>query len=172
MKPKPITIPNSLALFLAVVLTVTALAPDRIVQANTVLLPTPLAAAAQPAEGPELAAADQPYKAFLPYATRPGLNVTHFATLPTGSKLPSDADCAASVKAKPENKRMNKTYNATKGSQNVGSIFASGAGTSIYNSRITGNFTGTTDEILQWAACKWGIDEDIVRAQAATESWW
>ena len=29
--------------------------------------------------------------------------------------------------------------------------------------RVTGNFTGTTDMILQWAACKWGIDEDIVR---------
>ena len=37
---------------------------------------------------------------------------------------------------------------------------------------MTGNFTGTTDEILQWAACKWGIDEDLVRAQIALESWW
>ncbi len=67
---------------------------------------------------------------------------------------------------------MNATYNATRGNQTVGSIFAGGAGTSIYNSRITGNYTGTTDEILQWVACKWGIDEDIVRAQAAKESWW
>ena len=38
--------------------------------------------------------------------------------------------------------------------------------------RVTGNFTGTTDEIIQWAACKWGIDEDVVRAQVAVESWW
>ena len=37
---------------------------------------------------------------------------------------------------------------------------------------MTGNFTGTTDEIIQWAACKWGFDEDIVRAQTAKESWW
>ena len=35
-----------------------------------------------------------------------------------------------------------------------------------------GNFTGTTDEIIQWAACKWGFDEDVVRAQIAKESWW
>src|SRR5207247_1722894 len=35
-----------------------------------------------------------------------------------------------------------------------------------------GNFTGKTDEILQWVACKWGIDEDIVRAEAVTESYW
>jgi len=38
--------------------------------------------------------------------------------------------------------------------------------------RVTGNFTGTTDQIIQWAACKWGIDEDIARAQASKESWW
>jgi autotransporter family porin len=37
---------------------------------------------------------------------------------------------------------------------------------------ITGDFTGTTQEILEWAACKWGIDQDIVFAQAAVESWW
>jgi hypothetical protein len=38
--------------------------------------------------------------------------------------------------------------------------------------QITGNFTGTTDEIIQWVACKWGIDEDIVRAEARAESYW
>ena len=38
--------------------------------------------------------------------------------------------------------------------------------------RVDGDYAGTTDEILQWAACKWGIDEDVVRAQAAVESWW
>jgi autotransporter family porin len=38
--------------------------------------------------------------------------------------------------------------------------------------RITGNFSGTTDEILQWAACKWGFDEDLVRAEAVHSSGW
>jgi hypothetical protein len=38
--------------------------------------------------------------------------------------------------------------------------------------QITGDFAGTTDEILQWVACKWGINEDIVRAEAVTESYW
>lgn len=38
--------------------------------------------------------------------------------------------------------------------------------------RITGNFTGTTDEIIQWAAWKWGLDEDVVRAEAVVESSW
>jgi RTX calcium-binding nonapeptide repeat (4 copies)/Transglycosylase SLT domain len=38
--------------------------------------------------------------------------------------------------------------------------------------RVTGNFTGTTDEILQWGAYKWGIDEDLMRAVAVQESHW
>jgi len=37
---------------------------------------------------------------------------------------------------------------------------------------VTGNFTGTTTEIIQWAACKWGIDEDTIRADAVQESYW
>ncbi len=37
---------------------------------------------------------------------------------------------------------------------------------------VTGGFSGTTDEIIQWAAHKWGIPEDILRAQAVTESYW
>ena len=41
-----------------------------------------------------------------------------------------------------------------------------------YRRRVTGRFRGTTDEILQWAAHKHGIDEDLMRAVAVTESWW
>ncbi len=98
-----------------------------------------------------------------------------FNLLPPGSKLPSDAECAAAVKARPENKRTNAAANATRGNQGIASTFFSGgdnrANTEI-GVRVDGNFTGTTDEILQWAACKWGFNEDMVRAQAAVESWW
>jgi len=56
------------------------------------------------------------------------------------------------------------------------SAFRSSVGTGsrlpAYNDRITGNFTGTTDEIIQWAAWKWGLDEDIIRAAAVNESGW
>jgi hypothetical protein len=37
---------------------------------------------------------------------------------------------------------------------------------------VTGHFTGTTDEILQWGAYKWGFDPDLVRANAIDESFW
>lgn len=38
--------------------------------------------------------------------------------------------------------------------------------------RVTGRFTGTTEEIVEWAAHKWGFDPDLLKAQAMTESSW
>jgi hypothetical protein len=37
---------------------------------------------------------------------------------------------------------------------------------------VTGHFRGTTDEIIQWAAWKHGISEDLLRAVAVQESYW
>src|SRR5215471_2917608 len=34
---------------------------------------------------------------------------------------------------------------------------------------VDGQYTGTTEMIIRWAACKWGMDEDMIRAQATTE---
>ena len=84
-----------------------------------------------------------------------------FPTLPVGAALPSDGECAARVRSTPEIRAVNVPYNNTTRDEPARRM-----------PRVTGNFTGTTDEILQWAACKWGIDEDIVRAQIAKESWW
>jgi autotransporter family porin len=112
----------------------------------------------------------------VPTATQTPASSKKFTLLPPGSALPSDAACASTVRARPENKGSNATYNATKGNQGIGSTFFPTSDDPKANSyiapRVTGNFTGTTDEILQWTACKWGFDEDVVRAQAAVESWW
>lgn len=86
-------------------------------------------------------------------------------TLAPGASLPSDAECARRVvPAGPEVRPANTTFNQTRG------IRKSLPGP--YLSRLSGDFTGTTDEIIQWAACKWGIDTDVLRAQAAQESSW
>jgi hypothetical protein len=37
---------------------------------------------------------------------------------------------------------------------------------------VDGRFRGTTDEIIQWAASKWGFRPDVLRAVATVESWW
>ena len=31
--------------------------------------------------------------------------------------------------------------------------------------RVDGQFTGTTDEIFQWGACKWGLPEALLRSR-------
>ncbi|HTW05044.1 MAG TPA: hypothetical protein VMF87_32430, partial [Streptosporangiaceae bacterium] len=91
--------------------------------------------------------------------------------------LPSGAQCARWVRARPtpENKGANLAFNRTTG-QHVGSDFFPAGDTpqadQLLAPRIDGDFTGTTSEILRWAACKWGINQDIVFAQAAVESWW
>jgi hypothetical protein len=89
-----------------------------------------------------------------------------FPTLPPGSALPSDQTCRARVRPAPENRVVNTTANHT-----VGHATAPDPG-NAFTGRVTGNMTGSTDEIIQWVACKWGIAEDIVRAQVAKESWW
>jgi hypothetical protein len=38
--------------------------------------------------------------------------------------------------------------------------------------RVDGQFTGTTDEIFQWGACKWGVPDNTLRAIADQESTW
>jgi hypothetical protein len=37
---------------------------------------------------------------------------------------------------------------------------------------IQGKFTGTTTEMFSWAACRWGIDENLLRAVGVIESYW
>ena len=41
-----------------------------------------------------------------------------------------------------------------------------------YREYVDGRFKGTTDEIIQWAAHKWGINTELMRAVATVESWW
>ncbi len=85
------------------------------------------------------------------------------AFLPPGAVLPSDAACAAQVRSVGEVRALNVGPNARAGGPAL-----SGA----YRNRVTGNFTGSTDEIIQWVACKWGLPTDVVRAQVTVESWW
>ncbi len=97
-----------------------------------------------------------------PVAVTPGTGQNgRFETLPVGATLPSDADCSAHVRPMSENRPGNSSANATRGTSSNATY-----------PRVTGNFAGTTDEIIQWAACKWGIDEDWVRAQIVNETNW
>jgi autotransporter family porin len=94
-----------------------------------------------------------------------------------GSALPGDEECAARVAAAAEVQAGNATYNANPGGHRLpAGFFDVGSNDRRANAdiaaRVSGAFTGTTPEIVQWTACKWGIDERIVRAQVHAESTW
>jgi hypothetical protein len=101
----------------------------------------------------------------------------HFSTLLTRASLPSGQDCAAEISATPETVTANIPFNQTMPTASQLAAFYShpvfGANPPAADFfRVDGHYVGSTDMILRWAACKWGIDEDVVRAQAWTESKW
>lgn len=103
-----------------------------------------------------------------------------FVTLPPATALPGEKECAARVhrsswEPRPDNTSAN---HSVPGAQQIAQLAPWGPAIGVdakadaLRQQITGNFTGTTDEILQWVACKWGIDENIIRAEAVVESNW
>jgi len=85
----------------------------------------------------------------------------YFRTFGAGAKLPSGKWCADHIhRSLWEPRHDNVTQNRYVVRQPVhlpdNSAF-NHAWQVKYKPRITGNFRGTTDEIVQWASCKWGF---------------
>ena len=106
-----------------------------------------------------------------------GSGPSYFSTLPVGATLPSESQCASwvlshsSKELQPANQTANHT---TPTSSELSSFhsdptFIGDLPTSDF-ARIDGNFQGTTDQIIRWAACKWGLDENAMRAEAWEET--
>jgi hypothetical protein len=102
----------------------------------------------------------------------------YFSTLPAGSALPrTDALCASLVTPRPFEPRPENT--AANHTVPTGAVPWPQTRDQTYwrrwianRNRVTGNYSGTTDEIIRWASCKWGLDENSVRAVAVQESEW
>jgi hypothetical protein len=100
------------------------------------------------------------------------------------SALPRSGACARAVhrstwEPRPDNDAANHVLvDPTSVHNSFATRPRSGSGT--YDSRwdswllprVDGQFSGTTDEIIQWAACKWGLPDNYLRAEADTESTW
>lgn len=94
-------------------------------------------------------------------------------TRPFGSAILDDAVAAAKVvRAVFEPRAVNAATNSRVPTASELSAFRAANTGLHFENEITGDFTGTTDEILQWASWKWGIDAEVLRAVATTESWW
>jgi hypothetical protein len=99
----------------------------------------------------------------------------NFLALPVGATLPSGEECAPRVQGdheepRPENTQANH-FVPGRVSIPVWQDLTEEAN-QRFVSRIDGKFTGTTDAILAWGACKWGLDADLLRAVAVQESDW
>lgn len=102
-----------------------------------------------------------------------------FTTLGPGAELPTGDQCASWVRATgdgTESRPDNTAANASVPTASVtDGLIIDGADTARNQRlapRIDGDFTGTTEQILRWGACKWGFDEDMTRARAVAESSW
>jgi hypothetical protein len=96
-----------------------------------------------------------------------------------GARILSDDEAAARVRRVAERRPGNRAANGTTPTASelarYRSAYVPEGGSARFRelrARVTGGFTGTTDEIIQWAAVKWGLPEDLVRAQAVDESTW
>jgi hypothetical protein len=100
----------------------------------------------------------------------------------TGRFAPlSDAQAAALVIGMTENRPSNLSANHYRPSSTELAAFHNNetdkkglrpAQFNPYTAYVTGGFTGTTDEIIQWGAAKWGIPPDWLRAEYIQESRW
>jgi hypothetical protein len=103
--------------------------------------------------------------------------ISHFVTLPSRSPLPSAGYCAAAIAPTPETRPNNIPFNRDEPTPaelalfHLQPVFHHELPAADFL-RVDGHYTGSTDMILRWAACKWGIDEDVMRAQAWNESKW
>lgn len=105
----------------------------------------------------------------------------YFGLLPVGSyaSLPSDSRAAAEVhrsswEPRPGNARYNHTtppHLALRRPDPAAHAYDPRWDTYVLG-RLTGHFAGTTDEIFQWAALKWGLPDNLIRAIAYEESNW
>jgi hypothetical protein len=104
-----------------------------------------------------------------------------FRLLPAGSALPSPTDCASAVQRsswewRPENRQWTVDYPV-----HVDSWSSVTTAWNNVRGRVTGDMGGFADddgtppeaeEVIQFFACKWGLDDNWMHAEALAESTW
>jgi hypothetical protein len=106
---------------------------------------------------------------------------------PTASPtpVPATGSGCSSIPAYPEIRPGNTPYNMTRGQPTDPSKVSATDKFRPYFLQVNGDCTGTTEQILEWAARKWGFADqpspfggpavnipDLAKAQAVIETWW
>jgi hypothetical protein len=109
----------------------------------------------------------------------------YFTLAPVGgyTSLPSGPDCQTQVRYSTWEPRPDNAY-PNHNTQDAAAVHTSlsrqRSDAGAYNplwfdfmlDRVDGQFAGRTDEHFQWAACKWGLPDNLLRAMAVRESTW
>lgn len=94
------------------------------------------------------------------------------AVAPPADSAPRWRQKYSATEIRPEN----AVFNATPGRPTRPELFNADPSFRPYYDAINGAFVGTTEDILAWAASKWGFDRlgypDLAKAMAVQESWW
>jgi hypothetical protein len=83
----------------------------------------------------------------------------------------SSAEAAERVEPRPELRPANSLNNRRVPSEEMLRAWRS-TSEMPYARHVDGRYRGSTDEIIQWAAAKWGFPARLFRAVAVVESWW
>ena len=103
----------------------------------------------------------------------------YFGTLRPHAKLPSANTCATEVLSQPSSEGIPANVGANHTMPDPSDLKKFHARPVWSNkirkrdfAKVDGDFTGTTDQIIQWASCKWGVDENAMRAESWYETFW
>ena len=105
----------------------------------------------------------------------------HLSNLAPNATLPPESTCATLAnqsnfpETTPENANDGTGWNANNQIWTTPSYFYANAGRNGLApaadfAAVDGNYAGTTQDIIRWAACKWGVDEDWAYAETAEET--
>jgi hypothetical protein len=107
---------------------------------------------------------------------------SHLSNLAPGATLPSESTCATAANQSnfPENISQNVNDGTGWDYNNqiwtTPSYFYSNAGRGLAPTAdfaaVDGNYAGSTQDIIRWSACKWGVDEDWAYAESSQEHGW
>lgn len=151
---------------------------------ETVKLVTTLSnASPTPTPKPSASATPAPISTPAPSATPTPAPSGHYPLKTPGASLPSESACASAVNSNPEpenapwNKNDGMGFNSNAAFSGTPSYFYQNAGAQLgYPNadfqRVDGSYGGSTDDIIRVYSCKYGEDEDWMRAQSAVESGW
>jgi hypothetical protein len=117
-----------------------------------------------------------------PTATATPAPSGHYSLISPSASLPSESACASAVNAAPEpenapwNTNDGTGYNSNTGLTTPSYFYQNAGSQTRYRNaafaNVHGSYAGTTDDIIRVYSCKWGEDENWMRAQTLIESGW